>query len=250
MRKKTITFLILAAFFIAMRGLPAHAYRLPPRPVSAEEMARPAEKNLAIYKDELSSLRGPARLAEYGRNTKLRLNPDEKRDVARFEELKIKIAFWERAAGLKIALLSASGAVNDAETVLEADAIAKTVIETLYKISPEYDVAGSALIQNFLIKRGIKKKGFCYHYVTDLKNALSAREWRRFDIRWGCAWGGDFRENNSLVITAKGMPFDTGLVIDAWRTAGKPFWTNVKGDRFPWVEEFGVNVDQDIKTNN
>lgn len=241
---KTPAIFTCIALLICMLCPSIGAYQLPRYCISDSDMLLPSETVLKNYKAELSGLYNPARLAEHRRNPKIRLRASSRGQVERFNDLTVAIAFWERAAWLKKNIISLNGVSSDNPAqISEADAIAKTVIETLYRISQKYEVAGSALIQNFLINRGIKKKGFCYHYVDDLRKALSKTAWKHFELRWGTAWEGDFRENNSLVITAKGRPFDEGIAIDAWRTAGKPFWTPVKGDRFPWVEAFNVEIE-------
>ena len=172
-------------------------------------------------------------LADGRSNYKVRLPKEKRGAAAAAEPLEERLAFWSEVVTLKRDLTALPGPAADAGAVDEADAIAKIIIQTIYDLSQEYRIAGSALIQNFLINRGIKKKGFCYHYVSDIRRALAVRAWRAYELRWGEAWPNDFRENNALVITKAGQAFQSGLAIDAWRTAGKPFWTKVQGDRFP-----------------
>lgn len=239
--KTPIIFIFI--LIISAQCTSAEAYRLPGYSISESDRILPSEIVLENYRSELSGLDDSARLAEHKQNPKIRLRASSRGQVKRFNELTVAIAFWKRVLDLKKTLISLNGVSYGPAQLEEADAIAKIVIETLYDLSQKYEVAGSALIQNFLINRGIKKKGFCYHYVDDLRKELSKVAWKYFDLRWGTAWDGDFRENNSLVITAIGRPFDEGIAIDAWRTAGKPFWTPVKGDRFPWVEAFNVEIE-------
>ena len=125
--------------------------------------------------------------------------------------------------------------------------MAKTIVETLYALSQKWKIGSSAILTNMLINWGVKEKGFCYHYAFELRRALGAHHWIRFEPRWGAAWEGTFRENNALVITARRAPFESGLVVDPWRTAGRPFWTPVKGDRFPWVEKIGVEENYELE---
>ncbi len=45
------------------------------------------------------------------------------------------------------------------------------------------------------------------------------------------------RENNAIVVTAKGKPFQSGIVLDCWRHSGRVHWSSVTGDHFfPWKE--------------
>lgn len=228
------------AVLIAWAYAPAWAYRLPPYTITRGDRAAPAEEVLARYEGEFSELERSVslrRLAEHRRNTKLRLTPKERRAAKAYRETMVGLDFWKSVVGLKHSLLAMYGDWADEMTSREADDIAKTTIERLHGISQEYRVVGFALFHNFLVNIGAKKKGHCHHYVTDLNQALTKRKWQRFDLRWGVAYEGTFRENNALVITAKGRPFEEGLAIDAWRKGSRPFWIPVKKDRFPWVED-------------
>ena len=177
-----------------------------------------------------------SRLNEHRRNKKLRLTHKERKAFSRHEDLLVSLTFWNYVVGLKKDLLALHDKNSTAEIDAEADDISKTVIETIYRISQEYNVAMSALINNLLIRVGAKKKGYCYHYVNDLRSALSKYDLKYFDVVWGESWGKTIRENNALVIKAHNKNFNDGITIDSWRTNGKPFWTSVRGDRFPWVE--------------
>jgi len=241
-------FLITVALLVMTAPCPAFAYRLPACGVSDEERVKPAEDVLLAYRAEMDALSKSvniARIDEHRRNPKIRLAAKERKAAKTYDTLIVKTRFWEDVVGLKDSLAALHGTNPPAEAVTEADAIGKNVIETLYALSQKWKV-GSALFTNFLINLGLKEKGFCYHYVTRLRQSLLNRAWNRFDIRWGTAWKFSFRESNALVITAKGRSFDEGLVIDPWRTAGRPFWTPVKGDRFPWVEEVGVEEKYEV----
>ena len=66
---------------------------------------------------------------------------------------------------------------------------------------------------------------------------------RSWVVRRGVASLNTWLENICLVLTARGQPFDQGVVLDAWRYGGRLHWCDVKEDKkYPWVEA-GV-VDQ------
>jgi hypothetical protein len=46
--------------------------------------------------------------------------------------------------------------------------------------------------------------------------------------------GSDLREHNSVVITARDQPFETGLVLDPWRNSGELYWAAAAHDDYPW----------------
>ncbi|MFH0799081.1 MAG: hypothetical protein V2A66_02725 [Pseudomonadota bacterium] len=238
--------IIAASILIVSASLTAHSYRLPPYSISDSDRAAAAEDVLSGCRSRIEELGLSVdliRLEEHSKNSRVRLAGKERSAAKPYNNLKKEISFWEQVVALKKDIIGLPGSEPSLENAAEADAIAKTVIETLYTLSQKWKIGNSALFNNFLINIGAKQKGFCWHYVDELRKALSSREWQRFDIRRGVAWDKDFRENNALVITAKDRPFKEGLAIDPWRTAGRPFWTPVKGDRFPWKEAFGVEVE-------
>jgi hypothetical protein len=241
---------IISCFLIITISVPLSAYRLPACSISDEERERPAEEILSGYKADLAQLSQSvslARLDEYSLNPKIRLTSKERKATSVYEVINTRIEFWTRVSRLKNSLVALHGVSPPDDAVTEADAIAKDVIETLYALSQKWRIGSSAIFSNMLINMGLREKGFCYHYVASLRRALMKRDWRQFDIRWGAAWENTYRENNALVITATGRPFEEGLAIDAWRTAGRPFWTSVKNDRFPWVEEKDVEMKYEIE---
>lgn len=242
-RFPNIIIFIAAAFICASFPSRAVAYRLPSYTMSEEEKTLPAEKNLENYTHELeraSAGRPQGVIENRRRNYKTRLSPSARRMVSNFDRARIAQTFWNYASDLKVHLISLLDDTTNEQARREADTMAKLIVQRIYDLSQEYEVTFSALINNALINSGHKNKGFCYHYVYDIKQALNGRRWEAFEIHWGEAWPQTFRENNALVVTAYGKPFHTGLAIDVWRTAGKPFWTPVEGDRFPWQEAFDV----------
>ena len=236
---------IITGFLTIIASSPALAYRLSDCKILDEERNKTAKEVLFQYQadyNELAKSIDVIRLKQHKRNTKLKLAPRERKAAKQYSILTQKIKFWEQISDLKNSLHALHGISPAAEAFTEADIIAKDVIETLYALSQKWRIGSSALLTNFLINVGVKEKGFCYHYVAALRKVLFKKEWNQYDIRWGTAWENTFRENNALVITAKGGSFEDGLAIDAWRTAGRPFWTKIKGDRFPWVEVFDAET--------
>lgn len=228
---------IFIIFFILFLSANAFAYQLPYYKISDADISTSSEEVLAGYESKLDSIGRQVklcRLDESSRNPQIKLSKRERSFVKEVLETNTSITFWKYVVSFKKSLLVLHGSPVDTQTVSEADLLAKKLIERIYSISQEYKVSTSALIQNLLVTTGIKKKGYCYHYVGDLRDTLQKYTWRYFDIYWGASWEGNWRENNSLVITAKGQPFEDGITVDAWRSAGKPFWTKVKGDSYPW----------------
>ncbi len=239
--------ILFAALLTALFAAPANAYLMPDVRMTAAETATPAEETLARCQAELDAIRArvPATaLGEHGRASRRgHLSAEQRRIAASYEKAQETFAFWKYVADLKRDLIALQADPADPVAIAEADAIAKIAIQRIYELSREYRIVGSALINNFLVNRGVKEKGFCYQYVSQIRGALRQRGWQRYELRWGEAWAGEFRENNALVITAAGAPFERGIAVDVWRSASKPFWTPVSGDRFPWKEAFNIEID-------
>jgi hypothetical protein len=233
-----VLFLISALFASSTSS----AYRLPDCKVASEQMSIPAEKVLAGYQtdmDAVTAVISLEKIEQYDQNRQIKLSNKERRAFSKYEAIKDEFAFWKYIVDLKHALLSLkTEAMNRRGQDIsgaEADRLAKKIVAEIYRISQEYRIVMTAMFQNFLVNIGMKDKGHCYHYVGDLLDVVKQDAWQEFDIYWGAANQGNFRENNALVVTAKGEPFEEGLAIDAWRAAGRPYWHAVKGDRYPWL---------------
>jgi hypothetical protein len=58
---------------------------------------------------------------------------------------------------------------------------------------------------------------------------------RTLELRRAIAWKDDlWNEHNTVVVTAVGQPFQSGVVLDAWRNAGRLRWAPVRMDHYPW----------------
>jgi len=188
---------LLSLIFVLFSS-PAFAARLPHIAVSAEQWEIPAE------------------------------------DVLQAVDRTSEIQFWNAVVNLKTQLLSLAQQ-SDPSIPQEADRLAKRVISRIYQLSQEYRVVAGPHFQNFLIKLHIRQRGYCYHYTEDLLKDLTSSAWQHYQFFWAEAAEGTQHESNSVVITARGMPFETGLAVDAWRKGGKPFWILVKDDqRWDW----------------
>lgn len=119
----------------------------------------------------------------------------------------------------------------------EAERVAVCAFETSRALAREYGMAGPANFHNFLVNTGLKKRGLCHHWTRDLMQRLAALKLGTLDLHWGAARAGTLREHNALVVTAKGAPFATGLVLDGWRRSGRLYLGAVASDRYPWRED-------------
>lgn len=220
----------------------AHAYRMPAYRIAEGDWVRPAEVVFAAYDAkrnaavEVISISG---IENYRRCHNCRLSKREQQAYRDYRAVEVPHKFWDYVVRLKCDLVVLGGGASAEK---EADLLAKRIIQKIYDLSNEYDIVGSALVHNSLINMKMRKKGFCYHYTDALRKELQRYPWKRYAFHWGAAWNETWRENNGLVITAKGKPFETGIVVDPWRVASKPYWHAVEGDRFPWKELHDVII--------
>lgn len=104
-------------------------------------------------------------------------------------------------------------------------------------LAERYGLVYPPTFHNFLINTGIKDRGLCYQWSEDMITHLKGLHPHSFDLRWGVANKGAFDEHNSVVVVAKGKPFQTGILIDPWRKSGELYWTKLGDDpEYKWVE--------------
>lgn len=117
----------------------------------------------------------------------------------------------------------------------EARRVAQTAVTDSLRLAEEYRVATPARWHNLLIQMGFRERGLCFHWTEDLMKRLQALNLKTYQLHWGVAHpGSDLREHNSVVITARDQPFETGLVLDPWRNSGELYWTAARQDDYPW----------------
>jgi hypothetical protein len=118
----------------------------------------------------------------------------------------------------------------------EAKRLADCAYATVTRLRREYRMFGTPIFNNFLVYHGLRKRGYCYHWMEDLLLALDALKLKTLDLHWGETYAGNWRENNCLVVTAKGQPFDHGIMLESWRHLGHLRWHPVLSDEDHYVE--------------
>ncbi len=118
----------------------------------------------------------------------------------------------------------------------EATLVAECAYATADRLRRQYQMFGTPIFNNFLVYHGFRKRGYCYQWTADLLVALDALTLKTLELHWGEAYAGTWRENNCLVITAKGHPFDSGMILDAWRHFGHLHWHLVHSDEDRYFE--------------
>jgi hypothetical protein len=117
----------------------------------------------------------------------------------------------------------------------EAHALAAAAVARTSALAAEYRMLRPALLNNVFINVGLKQRGLCWHWTEDLLASLRQLRLVDFELHWGTAHPGRlFREHNSVIVTARGAPLTSGLVLDPWRESGTLYWIAVREDRYPW----------------
>jgi hypothetical protein len=137
-----------------------------------------------------------------------------------------------RAEALASQLAALSPRVDRSEAKLLADCAYATVSQ----LRRQYRMFGTPIFNNFLIYHGLRKRGYCYQWSEDLLVALDALKLTSLELRWGESNSGNWRENNCIVVTAKGRPFRSGIMLESWRHLGHLCFGPIVADSDPYVE--------------
>lgn len=119
----------------------------------------------------------------------------------------------------------------------EAEQVADCACVTSRQLARDYRVVGPPLFHNFLVNVGVRQRGLCFHWARDLFAKLNQLPLRTLELHWGAARAGTWREHNCVVVTAKGQRFENGVILDAWRNSGRLFWSSLRADHYPWIED-------------
>ena len=118
----------------------------------------------------------------------------------------------------------------------EAKLLAECAYATVARLRPEYNMFGTPIFNNFLVYHGWRKRGYCYQWSEDLLLALDTLKLKTLELHWGDTHRDTWRENNCLVVTAKGQPFERGMILECWRHFGHLRWNLVPSDQDPYFE--------------
>ena len=141
------------------------------------------------------------------------------KDVAKAEEFANQLASLSRRVDPK-----------------EAKLLAECAYATVARLRQEYRPFGTPIFNNFLVYHGWRKRGYCYQWSEDLLLALDTLKLKTLELHWGDAYRDTWRENNCLVVTAKGQPFDRGMILECWRHFGHLRWNLVPSDQDRYYE--------------
>jgi len=113
----------------------------------------------------------------------------------------------------------------------EALQLSKDIFKKTEALTKEFEMTSPPQYHNFLVNIGLKDKGLCYQWSDALYAYFTHKSYPSFEFHlMGANIGEYWTEHNVMVVVAKGMPIDEGIVIDPWRNPGKLYFSKVKDD--------------------
>ena len=160
---------------------------------------------------------------------------------ARVEFSDKNIVLFKRAdKKVKIKLISLTRALrllSPRVNKKEAKIFAQAAVLYPHYLAEKYELVSPPYFQNFLITLGLKERGLCYHWASDLITYLKDQELKSFDLYRAVVNEGSMREHHAVVVTAKDRPFSEGIILDAWRNSSDLYFEKLKDDKdYDWVE--------------
>jgi hypothetical protein len=117
----------------------------------------------------------------------------------------------------------------------EAALVAKVAVPYSEQLAASYDLKRPVEVHNVLVNLGMRRGGRCFEMAECMLAELRQLPLRTLELHRGIAWKNDlWNEHNCVVVTAVGAPFESGVVLDAWRNAGRLRWAPVRMDHYPW----------------
>jgi hypothetical protein len=118
----------------------------------------------------------------------------------------------------------------------EAAMVASVAVPYAQQLADFYKMKPPVEMHNVLVNLGMRPGGLCFQMAECMLAELRELPLNTLELKRGIAWKNDlWNEHNCVVVTAKGQPFETGVVLDAWRNAGHLRWAPVRMDHYPWV---------------
>jgi len=142
------------------------------------------------------------------------------------------IALTPHMAELRDALLELSPTVDPQEAARAAE-MAFTYSGALKRA---YAVEHGPLWHNTLVNAGQKPRGLCWHWAQDMQARLEGAGFETLEVHRAIANSENIRlEHSTAILSAKGAPYTSGIVVDPWRNSGALFWAPVLEDaRYVW----------------
>lgn len=119
----------------------------------------------------------------------------------------------------------------------EARRAARISYAHAHDLAIAYEITDPPLVHNTKVNMGLKPRGLCWHWAEDMEKRFVAEKFKTLDIQRAIANADNpLRiDHSTALISARGQPMESGIVLDPWRNGGRLFWASVKDDRrYDW----------------
>ena len=147
----------------------------------------------------------------------------------------------QRKADLSFAIRSLSADIDPAE----AHRAARVALDYTRQLAQQYQITDSPVMHNFLVNIGVKPRGLCVDWTSDLLARLQQERFYSLKLHWGIAnYESAFRlEHSTVIISARSDSLDRGLVLDPWRYSGHLFWAPTLEDpAYSWHPQAEIHA--------
>ncbi len=128
----------------------------------------------------------------------------------------------QRIGELQLAILG----LGDDIDASESRRAATIAIEYPQRLARQYEITDSAIVHNLKVNLGLKPRGLCIDWTSDLLARLKQEGFHSLDLHWAIAnYETAFRlEHSTVVVSARGDSMQQGLILDPWRNSGDLYW--------------------------
>ncbi len=127
----------------------------------------------------------------------------------------------------------------------EASRAARAALGYSLELARKYEVTDSALLHNLKVNLGLRERGLCVDWTSDLLARLEQENFTSLDLHWAIAnYESVFRlEHSTVVISARGDGIEQGLVLDPWRYSGNLYWARTTQDPgYDWKPQAEIHA--------
>ncbi|MDH3632102.1 MAG: hypothetical protein OER98_13355 [Gammaproteobacteria bacterium] len=127
----------------------------------------------------------------------------------------------------------------------EAQRAASISIRYSHELARQYEITSSPIMHNLLVNLGLKSRGLCVDWTTDLLTRLKQERFYSLDFHWAIAnYETTFSlEHSTVVVSARGNSIRQGLVLDPWRNSGALFWAPTLEDSgYAWKPQAEIHA--------
>ena len=117
----------------------------------------------------------------------------------------------------------------------EASSVAYNAVVYPMYLSNKYKLVWPPSLQNIFVNSGVRQRGLCYQWTSDMLTHLRKQNYRTLEFTWTIANRATKNEHNTAVVVAKGQSWREGVILDPWRNSGNLYWNKVKDDpKYKW----------------